>query len=235
MIFSDKAEKNNVQTLSNEYFYVINNKNGLIYYSGEKGICLEYVVDSIFTPDDKGIFIYESDTLDFISLVYINSINKTVTFAIKKEGSFSTKKLENFLKVICLKDKVFQLYFFESSSVEKSLVLPSFFSVNYINRASFKKAFKKSKKLKNSQNKIISLVVFCAITIACEVGMTKALTFLKTEAVNEFNTKNKSLEIEKTKLLESLKKYDDLSISFKDIQVVKSKDEYLKAQIKEVQ
>lgn len=230
LISCEKNLTSNITSLSNDYFYVINKNNGLIYYSTTKGISLEFIVDLNFHKDNKGIFIYEEfGGSDVISIIYINSLDKTVEFKISSSDSnnFHLKKVENFIKAICVQNNINKIYYFENSQVANDIKLPEFIQVDYISRIDFKKSIKKNGKLKNNRNKIIFLVIFCAVTIVIEFTTNKSFEWLMQKSRDTYNKNYTELENKKNNLLIEINKFESLSQDLKDIKLFYSKEDYL--------
>jgi hypothetical protein len=227
----------NIASLSNDYSYVINKKNKIIYYSTQKGVSLEYVADLNFNSDDKGVFIYEEfGGVDVVNIVFVNSIEKSIEFKINKsDGKFHLKKVENFIKAICVQKNIKNVYYFENSQIAGNIHLPSFIEINYISRANFRKVAKSNGKLKSNQNKIIFLILFCLGTIVLEFGANKTIEILADKSKETFSLNFKQLESKKNNILIDLEKYENLSQNLKDIKIAKSTSNYLELKKQELE
>lgn len=228
LISCEKNYISNITSLSNDYFYVINKKNGLIYYSTTRGVSLECIVDLNFNKDNKGIFIYEEfGGSDVVSIVYVNSLDKTVEFKIANDNNFHLKKVENFIKAICVQNNINHIYYFENSQVANNIKLPEFIKIDYISRIEFKKVIKKNGKLKNNRNKILFLITFCVVTFAVEYSTNKAFNWLMQNSRDTYNKNYTELENKKNNYLVEISNFESLSQDLKDIKLVYSKDDYL--------
>lgn len=231
-----KDKKDNISSLSNDYSYIINKKNKLIYYSTEKGVSLEYIVDKNFKIDDKGIFIYEDfGNIDTINIIFINDIQKSINFTINKdEKNFSIKKIENLIKAICIQSNINHIYYFENSNISNNISLPLFVRTQYKSRKDFRKIARNNGKLKNNQNKIVFLVAFCVATLMLEFGMNQSVSYLSDKSRGAFNKNYSALENKKNNLLIELQNYENLSQNLKDITVASSKEAYIKIKSEEM-
>lgn len=225
-IYTSKNLSANLTTLSNEYRYIVNSQNGIIYFSTEKGISIEFAIDKLISSQIKGVFVYEDLENNHISLIFINDIAESISFDIRLD--FSMKKIENFIKLVCFQKSIDTVYFLENSKVEKNIEIPSFINKQFIERAVLKKALKKAPAIKNRQNKLMSLGTFLIVVIVFELLLGKSFDYLITKTNNDFNKNYEIAEKKKIFLLEELSKYEGLSQNLRDIKIVKTLDEYNK-------
>lgn len=224
IIYTNKNYSTNLLRFSKEENYIINPKNNIVYSSFQKGISLEYIIDKAL-KDIKAIFVYENLENDEIALVFTNSNLKSIVFNIKND--FSTKKVENFIKLSCLKNNISKIYFFNDSIIREKIELPSYIKKSSIDRNWFKKAVKKSPSLKNNQNKIIFLLLSALITFGLSFSSEKLFTHLTYKSGVEFDKTFADMANNKIELEAELEKYENITLNLKEIRVVQNFNEYL--------
>lgn len=225
ILYTNKEQSSNLLKFSKEDNYIVNQKNSIVYSSLDKGISIEYIIDKILI-NIKALVIFEKLESDEIALIFSNDTAKTIVFNINN-NDFSIRKLENFIKLICLKKNISTIFFLENSKIIDNIKLPKSIKINLISREIFRRTVKKAPKLKNNQNKVVFLLVFLVITFSLSFLTEKSFIYLTKNSGRDFDKQYALLLNKQNELETELAKYENLTQNLREIKVADTFNDYL--------